>query len=315
MQFATQVLGGFQSAKMSGLMGLLANRLQASRMKELRISLTLRRFLVLVHSLGKSAIIVCTSLSHAHYATALGTPNLSPVLTLGVYAAILKSRNESLNEIQAFGAIAYLNLITIPLLVLVGRMPNVIGAYSSLKQIDDYFRQGRSVRASKGCRSTGAADGEKTHHPTTTAASSSAITVANCTLQPSGDRDPVLHDLNIEFTRSAFTFIIGPSASGKTTLLQALLGETTCAEGSISFNLKDVAYAAQRPWIRGGSVRDNIVSASSVDDKWYQEVIHACALDRDAGQLSHDAGTGGTSLSGGQKQKVVSNISIAQSVP
>lgn len=50
--FATQTIVGFQSARMSGLLSLLADRLQTLRTIEIRISIVLRRILVLVHTLG-----------------------------------------------------------------------------------------------------------------------------------------------------------------------------------------------------------------------------------------------------------------------
>lgn len=71
-----------------------------------------------------------------------------------------------------------------------------------------------------------------------------------------------------------------------------------------------MAYCSQTPWIYEGTIRDNIVGCSELDNPWYQSVLRCCDLDEDIGRMPDgDAaavGSGGSKLSGGQRQRIVS---------
>lgn len=77
------------------------------------------------------------------------------------------------------------------------------------------------------------------------------------------------------------TLVSGPTASGKSSLLQALLGEMPCLEGQGPYLVKDlqnVAYAAQTTWIETGTVRENILFGTTFDQERYDSVLDACCL-------------------------------------
>ncbi|KZT21758.1 multidrug resistance-associated ABC transporter [Neolentinus lepideus HHB14362 ss-1] len=128
-----------------------------------------------------------------------------------------------------------------------------------------------------------------------------------------------LKDVNVMFPEGKLSLITGPTASGKTALLMALLGEMTTLSGRIVM-LKDpsridanglmhsISYAAQSPWLRHQSIRDNILFGYPYDEKRYEDVIDACALRPDLDMLedgdSTEIGARGVSLSGGQKARV-----------
>ena len=73
----------------------------------------------------------------------------------------------------------------------------------------------------------------------------------------------------------------------------ALLGELTALPGSRIIMSKDtsqidangymnaISYAAQTPWIRHQSIKDNILFGSPLDEARYQQVIECCALKPD----------------------------------
>jgi ATP-binding cassette, subfamily C (CFTR/MRP), member 1 len=58
--------------------------------------------------------------------------------------------------------------------------------------------------------------------------------------------------------RGGCTLIVGPVASGKSTLLEALVGRTTRVGGA-AFVRGRVAYCAQTPWIFAATFRDNVL--------------------------------------------------------
>lgn len=69
-----------------------------------------------------------------------------------------------------------------------------------------------------------------------------------------------------------------------------------------------ISYAAQSPWLRHQSIKDNILFGSPYDEQRYNDVIECCALQADLNMLEDgddtEIGARGVSLSGGQKARV-----------
>ncbi|EIW82703.1 multidrug resistance-associated ABC transporter [Coniophora puteana RWD-64-598 SS2] len=128
-----------------------------------------------------------------------------------------------------------------------------------------------------------------------------------------------LQDISVRFPEGRLSVITGPTASGKTALLMALLGEMTLTQGKLLMakNTRRVdghgymhsfSYAAQMPWLRHQSIRDNILFGYPYDEERYNDVVECCALKPDLGILEDgdatEIGARGVSLSGGQKARV-----------
>jgi ABC-type multidrug transport system fused ATPase/permease subunit len=133
-----------------------------------------------------------------------------------------------------------------------------------------------------------------------------------------------LININVEFMIGDLNIIAGPTGSGKTSLLMALLGEMKLVEGHIfipggsvrqelrpdpSTGLTEsVAYCAQQPWLVNDTIKENILFASPFDQGRYTAVLVACALERDLEILDAGdqtlVGEKGIALSGGQKQRI-----------
>ena len=131
-------------------------------------------------------------------------------------------------------------------------------------------------------------------------------------------------DMNVHFLLGRLNIIAGPTGSGKTSMLMALLGEMTLLEGSVflpcgpsreelvpdpdSGLTESVAYCAQQAWLVNDTIKQNILFAAPLDEARYRAVISACALERDLEILDGgDAtlvGEKGITLSGGQKQRI-----------
>lgn len=141
---------------------------------------------------------------------------------------------------------------------------------------------------------------------------SSPATVAvmrDVSVRYSPEQKPVLRDLNLDLPSCQTTVILGPVGSGKSTLLKLLLGETPEPENEFYTNFTKAAYCSQQPWISKATIRENIVGMSPWDEKWYKQVLQACALVSDINDLPNgehtEAGMRGSSLSGGQRNRVV----------
>ncbi|KAH7104662.1 multidrug resistance-associated ABC transporter [Auriculariales sp. MPI-PUGE-AT-0066] len=129
-----------------------------------------------------------------------------------------------------------------------------------------------------------------------------------------------LRDISIDFPTGKLTLVTGPTASGKTALLLALLGEMQADKETRIHLPKDlkqpdadgffnaVSYAGQRPWLQHLSIRDNILFGGIFEQDRYDAVIDACALRPDLDRFEDgdltEIGVRGVSLSGGQKARV-----------
>ncbi|KAJ7662659.1 hypothetical protein DFH06DRAFT_1471446 [Mycena polygramma] len=123
-----------------------------------------------------------------------------------------------------------------------------------------------------------------------------------------------LHIDDLTF-RPGLNLITGPSASGKSSMLLALLGEMHFIPSASSndswFNLPrggGVAYCDQTSWVLNDTIRNNILFGTPMDEERYKKVLYQCALEPDlalfeAGDLS-EVGERGLTLSGGQQARV-----------
>ncbi|XP_060647055.1 ATP-binding cassette sub-family C member 4-like [Drosophila nasuta] len=122
-----------------------------------------------------------------------------------------------------------------------------------------------------------------------------------------------LKHMNLKIGHGQLCAIIGPVGSGKSSLLQLLLGELPIIDGRVIIQ-DELSYAAQEPWLFTGTVRNNILFGEIYDPQRYHDVTRACALAPDFQQLSHGDTTlladRGASLSGGQRAR----ISLARAV-
>ena len=119
-------------------------------------------------------------------------------------------------------------------------------------------------------------------------------------------------DVTLSIFRSSLTMVIGKVGSGKSTLLKGLIGEVPPSSGSVIRSITTSAYCGQEPWLVNDTIQNNILGQSSLEARWYQTVINACALDKDFQDLPMGGlsviGSKGISLSGGQKARVVSAL-------
>jgi ATP-binding cassette subfamily C (CFTR/MRP) protein 1 len=89
-----------------------------------------------------------------------------------------------------------------------------------------------------------------------------------------------LRDIVLRIPRGAFVCIVGRIGSGKSALLQGLLGEMKQTRGNITFGA-DISLATQIPWIQSASVKENIIFGQRYDEGRLEQVVRACALEPD----------------------------------
>ncbi|KAG6898212.1 hypothetical protein C0992_003324 [Termitomyces sp. T32_za158] len=114
-------------------------------------------------------------------------------------------------------------------------------------------------------------------------------------------------DLNMRIPRGKLVAIVGAVGSGKTSLLQGIIGEMRKTAGSVKFG-GTVAYCPQTAWIQNATIRENICFGRPFEEKKYWKAVDDSCLGPDLEMLPNgdltEVGEKGISLSGGQKQRV-----------
>ncbi|KAI7763154.1 hypothetical protein LZL87_012191 [Fusarium oxysporum] len=240
---------------------------------------------------------------------------LSPVITFAV-------ATKTLNTTSIFVSISYLTLLASPLMILFQKIPQFLGALTCLQRVQTYLERdpmfeyrhldNRMVSAASVTSSSSAP-----------VASTSGMGIEmkslekNCTphvVIKSGsfgwhENVAVLKHVNITIPSSRLTAVVGPVASGKSTLCKAILGEVPFATGStVVPRSRVVGYCDQQPFLTNTTIRNNIIGNNHFDGKRYNSIINATMLDRDLTNLpqgdSTMIGSSGIALSGGQRQRV-----------
>ncbi|KAK9663648.1 hypothetical protein RND81_O264700 [Saponaria officinalis] len=118
---------------------------------------------------------------------------------------------------------------------------------------------------------------------------------------------PTLRNISLEVQPGAKIAICGEVSSGKSTLLAAILGEVPYKEGTVEV-YGGIAYVSQTACIQSGTLRDNILFGSAMNELRFQETLQKCSLVKDLELLPYgdmtEIGERGVNLSGGQKQRI-----------
>jgi len=137
---------------------------------------------------------------------------------------------------------------------------------------------------------------------------------------PGSDRD-ALSDFSCEFDTGGFTAIVGPTGSGKSTLIDLMLGVLRPMHGNISVfgqvpeqvpeSSIRVGYVPQHVYLSEGSLIENICFgqvSTQWDEKSVWDVLDTVLLRQWAIELPEGLSTligeGGARLSGGQRQRL-----------
>ncbi|KZV72166.1 ABC transporter, partial [Peniophora sp. CONT] len=121
--------------------------------------------------------------------------------------------------------------------------------------------------------------------------------------------EPVFELKDVDFTvaRGKLVAIVGAVGSGKSSLLQALIGEMRRTAGSVTFG-GSIAYCSQVPWIQNATIRENICFGRPFEAERYWKAVKDACLESDLDVLPSgdmtEVGEKGIQLSGGQKQRI-----------
>ena len=244
-----------------------------------------------------------------------GTPLLVTACAFAVHVLVLK---KPLKADTAFSSLILFNMLRDPLGLFQDTLTRLLQAYTSCTRIQAFLDEPDTKKYQQLSR-PGRGD-PQIGFRNAMVGYSSAADMREAEFEPFQ-----LGPLDLSFPLGQLSVIIGTVGSGKTTLIQSLLGETTLLEGKIYMpddhanreicpvdpitGLSDtVAYCAQSAWLVGASIKDNIVFGSAWDKKRYNAVVQACALKKDFEIFDlgdeTEVGEKGTTCSGGQKARI-----------
>ncbi|CAM0913131.1 unnamed protein product [Alopecurus aequalis] len=233
------------------------------------------------------------------------TPTLFSLFTFSIFAIM----GHSLDAATVFTCVALFNTLISPLNSFPWVINGMIDAVISSRRLGNYLST--PELCSSELTSTSDTIKDDFERNTETIYGPTAVIVKNlcCSWSSSSTVEPsiILKDISLQLQKGLFIAIIGEVGSGKSSLLNSIIGEMSVISGSIK-SCGSIAYVPQVPWILSGSLRDNILLGKGLDTRRYEEVLQACTLDVDisamvGGDMSR-IGEKGLNLSGGQRARL-----------
>ncbi|POF39876.1 type I secretion system permease/ATPase [Pseudomonas laurylsulfativorans] len=146
------------------------------------------------------------------------------------------------------------------------------------------------------------------------------VTVENLTLGAPGARTPIIKGIGFNAPAGAMIGVVGPSASGKSTLAKALVGVWKPQHGVVRLDAADIAnwdksqlgphlgYLPQDIELFEGTISDNIARFGVVDPEKVVLAARTASVHEMILMLPNGydtvIGEGGINLSGGQRQRI-----------
>lgn len=218
------------------------------------------------------------------------------LVSCSTFAVFVLTNDKPLTTDIVFPALTLFNLLTFPLSILPMVITSIIESSVAVNRLKSYLTADE-LQPNAVIRQ------ESVSH-----AGDESVRIRDATF--TWNRHENRHALeNIDFSarKGELSCIVGRVGSGKSSLLQALLGDLWKINGEVIVRGR-IAYVAQQAWVMNASVRENIVFGHRWDPHFYNLTIEACALLDDFQILPDgdqtEVGERGISLSGGQKARL-----------
>lgn len=242
------------------------------------------------------------------------------LITFASFFMFTKVEKRPLVPSIAFPALSMFSLLRIPLDQLADMVAHVQESKVSVDRIEKFLGEAETEKYAQMKKSKQASP-----HETRIALEHATLSWDSTEKSSKAGKSAFrLIDMDVDFIVGKLNVIAGPTGSGKTSLLMALLGEMQLLDGAVHLPggysrqqlrpdpetglTESVAYCAQQAWLVNATIKENIVFASPFDANRYKAVIAACALRRDLEILDAGdqtlVGEKGITLSGGQKQRI-----------
>jgi ATP-binding cassette subfamily C (CFTR/MRP) protein 1 len=243
---------------MSGLARKLASSIQQMRIDEIQAALPFRLISVFSATLAQFPIA------------------FSPVAAFAVFTIVALRTGETLEAARMFSSLSLILLLAAPLFM---TFQVILMLQSSLACFDRIQKFLSSVpRVDSRIRHPMTRQPSNTHTPRRIEyhkqiGSSVGLAAIPPSVQPnkqvsenavdiqlqdtsfawSADAQPVVRKINLTVNKGQLLMLVGPVASGKSTLLKGLLGEVPVTIGSVGVAQASMSWCDQTPWIKVNS--------------------------------------------------------------
>ena len=121
----------------------------------------------------------------------------------------------------------------------------------------------------------------------------------------------LLKDITFSIKKGEFIAILGPTGSGKTALLNAILNNYIPIY--LNSNSKmilngEISYVNQQPWVMTDTVKNNILFNNEYNEDRYNKIVSVCELENDFNELANgdktEINSTNANVSGGQKARI-----------
>ncbi|KGO75559.1 ABC transporter, transmembrane domain, type 1 [Penicillium italicum] len=230
---------------------------------------------------------------------------MSPAITLGLYTLFTRlSGDLALDADRAFTSFALVQMVTLPATSIIFILPEFVTAVTGFDRIQKFLLQpdhqdNRKLPEGQiehflnfiyTDQDLNRHNADKLINPD----EDSAIKIKFATVRYGTGDQPALKNINLKIQPGWLVLVAGMSGSGKTTLARTILGDVKLQSGSVSTSSVNIAFCAESPWLRDGTIRDIITGppgSTITDESWYQKVLYACDLEFDIVQLPNGDNT------------------------
>ncbi|GJC96884.1 ABC multidrug transporter [Colletotrichum higginsianum] len=287
------MIGHIKSIKMSGLTQKLSETLADLRIDEMKAATPFRVIGAITSAVAQVPLM------------------LAPVVAFAMYTTIAAKTGQTLDATKLFAALSLIILLANPLFWMFEVVLDMSAALACFQRIETYLTEPPRVEyrlfpsdLQPGTQSTGSygssqdiqlltLENRGEHDLERNPSTRPALSVQEASLSWKDEADSILSGLNFDIQKGQLVMLVGPVASGKSTLLKGLLGEIPHVTGTVALS---------------STLRKNIICFSEFDLHLYRQVLKACDLEKDLAQLPEEdltiIGSKGIVLSGGQKQRV-----------
>lgn len=241
-----------------------------------------------------------------------------PVATFAVFTALPQSE---FTISKAFTSLTLISLLEQSAVVFISSLPATASAFSCFGRLEaflasiDFAPPKDQSAPQQNIDSTThyphASNDEKAFEASETVINEPLFQLSSATFEAATECSFQLKNVNLSILPKSFIGITGPSGCGKTLLVKALIKRLPCITGTDSILDVPTAYCSQTPWLCNGTIKETIVGQTEFDEGWYKRVISSCALEHDLEAIGDGdesvVGSQGSTLSGGQKHRLVSD--------